>query len=166
MADSNLLRDGTAKGLHPHHTADPSNRRRPIGGAQRPPWFKVGDGLFLLVVGAESGVTMQWIHELEWNFLVLSLLGMGAAMCVQMLLSFGLAPLLGSIETMAPSMVVAMVVPMLVDVFEIMNLMIGRYEAGFLGAASGLFYFVYLEYYGAATRRRFALTWPNGARTR
>lgn len=103
---------------------------------------------------------MQWLHQSSWNFLLISILGMAVAMGIQMLMAFGLSPLLGSIETMAPSMVVAMVVPMIVDVAEFSGWMVGRSEAALLGAASGLLYFSYLEWYGAAFRRRLARTWP------
>lgn len=123
-------------------------------------WFHVGDAVFLAAVGAESGVVMQWLHQLAWNFLVLSLLGMAAAMGIQMLMAFGLSPLLGSIETMAPSMVVAMIVPMLVDVAELSGWMFGRFDAAAFGAASGFLFFVYLEWYGAIFRRRLVRAWP------
>lgn len=103
---------------------------------------------------------MQWLHQLAWNFLVLSLLGMAAAMGIQMLMAFGLSPLLGSIETMAPSMVVAMIVPMLVDVAELSGWMFGGFDAAAVGAASGFLFFVYLGWYGAIFRRRLARAWP------
>jgi len=103
---------------------------------------------------------MQVLHQSEWNFLAVSLLGMAAAMGIQMLPSFGLSPLLGSIETMAPSMVVATLVPMLVDVAEIMGWMFGRFEAAFLGAAFGLLFFGYLAWYGTFVRRWLARAWP------
>lgn len=118
--------------------------------------FRLGDAVFLTAVGAESGVVMQWVHQLEWNFLAISVLGMAAAMAVQMLLSFGLSPLLGSIETMAPSMVVAMVIPMLMDVGELMGWMMQRRESALVGGALGLMFFLYLEWYGAGVRRRLA----------
>lgn len=124
--------------------------------------FRIGDAVFLAAVGAESGAVMQWLHQLEWNFFAVSIVGMAAAMGVQMLLAFGSSPILGSIETMAPSMVVAMVVPMLVDVAEIMGWMLTRYEAAFLGAALGVLFFTYLEWYGTAFRRRLARVWPKG----
>jgi len=136
------------------------DRRMLHGAREHRNWFRIGDALFLGVVGAESGVVMQVLHQSEWNFFAVSLLGMAAAMGVQMLLSFGLSPLLGSIETMAPSMVVAMVVPMLVDVAEIMGWMLGRFEAGFLGAAFGLLFFGYLAWYGSVVRRWLARAWP------
>ncbi len=99
---------------------------------------------------------MQWIHRSDWNFLLVSILGMAAAMGIQMLMAFGISPLLGSIETMAPSMVVAMIVPMMIDVGELCGWMIGRSEATLFGAASGMIYFGYIEWYGAAFRRRLA----------
>ncbi|GMU35270.1 MAG: hypothetical protein AMXMBFR20_31420 [Planctomycetia bacterium] len=118
--------------------------------------FRIGDAVFLIAVGAESGIVMQWVHQLGWNFLALSVLGMAAAMAIQMLLSFGLSPLLGSIETMAPSMVVAMIGPMLIDAGDLMGLMMRRHEAAFVGGAFGLLFFSYLEWYGARIRSRLA----------
>lgn len=134
--------------------------RKGIGGFL----FLCGDAVFLAAVGAESGAVMQWLHGLEWNFWVASVIGMAVAMGVQMLLGFGLSPLLGSIETMAPSMVVAMAVPMLLDVAEITAWMIRRTDAALLGATFALLYFLYLQWYGAAFQHRLALIWSTGAK--
>lgn len=141
-------------------TAVSPDPRDPVFGFRWWSWFHVGDAVFLAGVGAESGAVMQWLHQLEWNSLVLSVLGMAAAMGIQMLMAFGLSPLLGSIETMAPSMVVAMIVPMLVDVAELSGWMFGRFDAAAFGAASGFLFFVYLEWYGAIFRRRLVRAWP------
>ncbi|MBK8269360.1 MAG: hypothetical protein IPK83_14050 [Planctomycetes bacterium] len=148
---------------HVRRTVVSQAPRDPVFGFRRWSWFHVGDAIFLAAVGAESGVVMQWLHQLEWNFLVLSVLGMAAAMGVQMVLAFSLSPLLCSIETMAPSMVVAMVVPMLVDVAEVSGWMFGRFDAAVVGAASGFLFFVYLEWYGAIFRRRLARACSAGA---
>lgn len=128
--------------------------------------FPVGDGVFLIAVGVESAVIMQAIHQLEWNFLVLSILGMAAAMVVQMVLAFAVSPVLGSIETMAPSMVVAMVVPMLLDVGEIAGWMISRTNAAIIGATLAVLYFLYLQWYQAEYRRQLARIWITGAGAR
>jgi len=51
---------------------------------------------------------MHLFHELHWNLVVTLLLGMVSAMAAQTVLALTIAPILGSIESMVPSMLVAM----------------------------------------------------------
>jgi hypothetical protein len=125
--------------------------------------FRVGDGVFLITVGAESGIVMYCVSELPWNPVLLSLLGMAAAMILQMTLAFGLSPLLGSIETMAPSMVVAMVVPMLVDLYKMVMDATRLSDAAITGAIFGALFFGYLQWYEVVVGRRLARAWPTRA---
>ncbi|MCC6357395.1 MAG: hypothetical protein IT450_01515 [Phycisphaerales bacterium] len=109
--------------------------------------------MFLTVVGGLSTWIMQLAHETGCPFLICALAGMVAAMLAQMLLAWGAAPLLGSIECMVPSMIVGMVSPMLVCGLHIVGCDVGYAVAGALGAAFGLLVFVLLECYAARCRR-------------
>lgn len=115
--------------------------------------FRIGDGLFLIVVGGLAAWIMHAVHETRWNFVVCMLLGMAAAMLAQMLLAWAVAPLLGSIESMVPSMVVGMFSPMLICGLHLLGREVGHAVGGFLGAGVGLAVFVLLERYAAACRR-------------
>lgn len=77
-------------------------------------FFGLGDFLFLLLVSVVTAIAMYRIHLFHWNFLFTVFLGMVIAMIIQVLLAWCAAPLLGSIECMIPSMVVAMVSSMTV----------------------------------------------------
>lgn len=74
--------------------------------------FFVADLVFLVSAGIAATMAMHMIHMLEWPFVPTSLIGMLAAMLVQTVMAFAAAPLLGSIESMVPSMIVAMLSPM------------------------------------------------------
>lgn len=75
-------------------------------------FFFVVDFVFLVLVSIAATLVMHMIHMFEWSFVPMSLTGMIAAMLVQTVMAFAAAPLLGSIETMVPSMIVAMLSPM------------------------------------------------------
>ena len=113
--------------------------------------FGLGDCLFLMLVGASSMVAMNAVHELAWSMPVTWVIGMVAAMAAQMLLALIAAPLLGSIETMAPSMVVAMVVPMAVCVVDATGRELGWMWAITLGAVSGFSAFLLVRASGRIT---------------
>ena len=115
--------------------------------------FFVGDGVFLVVVGAVAAVAMRLIDSLGWNAVLTWIVGMVLAMLAQTVLAFAAAPLLGSIETMVPSMVVAMICPMALDLLEMMGADLGwSWSIGF-GAGLGLAMFLYVEGYGVRCRR-------------
>lgn len=125
--------------------------------------FRIGDGVFLMVVGGLTAVIMHSIHGTRWNYLVCMLLGMAATVLVQMLLAWAVSPLLGSIESMVPSMLVGMFSPMLICGLHLFGCEVAHSDAGALGAAAGLVVFVLLERYAAACRRALSqaaeLTW-------
>lgn len=121
--------------------------------------FLLGDALFLTLIGALSALAMSAVDRLEWNALLLSLLGMALAMAVQMALALLIAPLLGSIESMAPSMVVAMAVPMILEGLDMLGVELVETHPLSLGAAWGFVAFALLRLYGAACRRRFRRTY-------
>jgi len=77
--------------------------------------FSVGDSLFLITVGILAVTTMRLIDALAWHPVLTWVVGMGLAMLVQTLLAFAVAPILGSIESMVPSMPLAMICPMALE---------------------------------------------------
>lgn len=99
--------------------------------------FAVGDLLFLLLVAMVSTAAMHLIHELHWNLAVTLLVGMVVAMAAQTLLALAIAPILGSLESMVPSMLVAMTSPMVVCMLDLDGVSIPWTVSLVLGAGVG-----------------------------
>ncbi|TWT44481.1 hypothetical protein RAS1_08960 [Phycisphaerae bacterium RAS1] len=133
-----------------------------LTGRVRSTLFLVGDACFFAVVGVLATLTMHLAHEWGWGFLLSLLAGMVLAMIVQTLLALLVAPLLGSIESMVPSMMIAMISPMFVCGLHAVGCEPGPRMACVLGAASGLGMFFFVAAYGRASRRRFAASFPSG----
>ena len=112
--------------------------------------FALADAVFLMGVGSAANATMMFVHSLEWNCVGTLVLGMVTAMGVQMMLATIAAPVLGSIETMVPSMIVGMFGPMLICVMEAMRRGSTYGRAAGLGAAFGLLVFVTLSLWARA----------------
>ncbi len=117
----------------------------------------IGDVLFLAMVGAATTATMHIAHMIEWGFVVEMAIGMAVAMLVQVILAWLAAPLLGSIETMTPSMLLAMFAPMAVCLLHGSGCVLTWYAAMWCGAAVGVLASLLLAVYGASCRR-WALT--------
>lgn len=122
--------------------------------------FGTADLLFLVAVGMVSTVVMHGFHLLGWNFAVTCLVGMVASMLVQMLMSFCAAPLLGSIESMTPSMVVGMVSPMSVCTLHLFGREPDCMVALIGGALFGAAMFVFVEVFGVMVKRSFRQQYP------
>jgi len=138
-------------------------RSRPSSGALsrwRTLLFGTGDLLFLVAVGMVATLVMHGLHQLGWNFAVTCLVGMVASMLVQMLMAFCAAPLLGSIETMIPSMVVGMVSPMSVCTLHLFGREPDCMVALGGGALFGAAMFVFVEVFGAIVRRSLRQQYP------
>lgn len=122
--------------------------------------FAVADALFLMVVGSASNSMMHLVHMLEWSLATTIVVGMAAAMAVQMALAFLAAPVLGSIETMVPSMIVGMLSPMQLCALELIGSHPSRTAGVLAGAAFGLATFAILRFWGRryshALRRTFS----------
>jgi|CXWL01.1.fsa_nt_gi hypothetical protein len=134
-------------------SVQPDARRRAI-------LFGIGDLLFLVAVGMVATVVMHAMHQLGWNFAVTSVVGMAAAMLVQMLMAFCIAPLLGSIESMTPSMVVGMISPMSVCTLHMFGHEPDGMVALIFGAIFGTAMFAFVEAYGAMTKRSLRSEYP------
>ncbi len=120
----------------------------------------IGDLLFLALVGAATTATMHMAHMIEWGgwgFLAEMAIGMAIAMLLQVILAWLAAPLLGSIETMAPSMLLAMVAPMTVCLLHGSDCELTWSAAMWCGAAAGVLASSLLLLYGVSCRR-WALT--------
>ncbi|MEK7711001.1 MAG: hypothetical protein AAB341_03810 [Planctomycetota bacterium] len=119
----------------------------------RPILFSVGDCVFLLVIGAVAAMVMRLIDSLAWNAVLTWVVGMALAMLAQTILAFAAAPLLGSIETMVPSMVLTMLCPMALDLLEMIGADLGwSWSIGF-GAGLGFAMFLFVEIYGVRCRK-------------
>lgn len=135
----------------PDFTDTPRRRRsRTIG-------IAIGDLLFLTIVGAATLAAMHLAHMSEWGFVVEMAIGMGVAMLVQFALAWLAAPLLGSIETMVPSMLVGMLAPMSLCLLHASGCALTWGETLGMGAASGVLAMALLWFYSTSCRR-WALT--------
>ena len=120
--------------------------------------FALGDALFLMVVGSASNSAMHLVHDFEWNMGMTLVLGMAAAMGVQMVLATLAAPVLGSIESMVPSMIVGMLSPMQLCVVELLGYHVTRATGVLAGAAFGLATFTVLRLWGQRRGRSLCQT--------
>ena len=127
-------------------------------GGLRSVLFSVGDGMFLLTVGVVAAACMRLVDSLGWNSVLAWIVGMGLAMLLQILLAFAAAPLLGSIETMVPSMIVAMTCPMVLDFLEMIGVDLGWSWSVAFGAGFGFAMFMFVEGYGVLCRKSLRRT--------
>lgn len=130
--------------------------------------FSCGDGLFLILVGVAANLMMYLVHSLMmhlvysriWHLVLSLVVGMSLAMIIQTLLAFGVAPILGSIESIVPSMVVAMIIPMVICLLALAGINVSRSGAVALGAAGGIGIFILIKAYGCRCRKSLCCTFP------
>jgi len=115
-------------------------------------FFFVADLVFLVLAGIGATLTMHLIHQLEWPFFTMCLVGMVAAMVVQTLMAIAVAPLLGSIESMAPSMIIGMASPMTICVLHLFGCESTGSMATAIGAAFAVSMFVFMHAYNHRCR--------------
>jgi hypothetical protein len=113
----------------------------------------IGDLLFLALVGAATMAAMHLAHMIEWGFVVAMAIGMAGAMLVQLALATLAAPLLGSIEAMAPSMLLAMLAPTSVCLLHGTGCALPWGATLWLGAVAGMLGHLLLAIYGISCRR-------------
>ena len=130
------------------------------GSRTRSMLFYGGDCFFLILVGSMGAVVMRQMHEWLAAFAAAMIAGMVLAMVIQMSLALAAAPLLGSIESMTPSMVVAMLSPMVVCVCHMAGCELSRRAALTLGLVFGTVMYVLLLFYGKLYRRRLHRFFP------
>lgn len=115
--------------------------------------FFAGDLVFLVLAGIVATVTMHLVHQLEWPLILMSLIGMAAAMFGQTLMAFAVSPLLGSIESMVPSMIVAMASPMTICLLHLFGCESTWALAAAIGCAFALGTFAFIQIYGRSSRK-------------
>lgn len=115
--------------------------------------FFLGDCAFLVFVGAASALVTHLSHQTGLNYFLASLAGMSAAMLVQTVAAFCVAPVLGSIESGIPSMPVAMAGPMALCALGLAGGHLDLWRATALGAATGAGAFFLVRAYGLKCRR-------------
>lgn len=109
--------------------------------------FFFADFVFLVLASVGATLAMHMIHMLEWPFVLTSLIGMVAAMLVQTAMAFAAAPLLGSIETMVPSMIGAMLSPMSICLLHLFGCESTWMMAVVAGSGFGIATFAVIQLY-------------------
>lgn len=105
---------------------------------------------------------MHLVHQTGVGLLAATLLGMTAAMLVQIVLATAVAPLLGSIESMVPSAVVGMTVPGLVCLLTFVGMPWHRSTLYTAAALVALAFSLWTKVYAWQCRRRFRQGVPPG----
>lgn len=122
--------------------------------------FTIGDCLFLIAVGMITTLVMQIVHRLGWNLAPTCIVGMAAAMLVQMLMAVCATPLLGPIESVTPSMVVGMLSPMVVCLMHMVGHETSPTTAIAAGAVFGAIMSGYIVILGIRTRQQLRQAYP------
>lgn len=117
--------------------------------------FSVGDLALILAVAIAGSHVMQLAHEVGLPLAVGILLGMLASMLVQLLLATLASPLLGSIESMVPTAVIAMALPAVVCVVSLLGLDWRPSQLDAATATIGLLFWLWTIAYAHRCRLRF-----------
>lgn len=117
--------------------------------------FATGDLLLLIGSTTIAARTAAAAHQFIGSFVIAALVGMTLAMAVQMVIAALSAVLLGSIETMVPSMVGGMLATALICLGGLV-MPIPHMHAVWLGAGTGVVTFAGLALYGRRCAARFA----------
>lgn len=129
--------------------------QRQGAGLLRKTVFCIGDVMFGAVVGLSAIYVMHLAHRLSIGFFGAMALGMTAGMLLQMIASFAVAPILGSIESMVPSMIVGCVAQMSVCGTHLVNCKLSIGAAVLSAVASSLVVEMVLTVYAYRCDRRF-----------
>lgn len=117
--------------------------------------FSLGDLALILTVAIAGSRVMQLAHEMSLPLAVGILLGMLASMLVQLLLATLAAPILGSIESMVPTAVIAMALPAVVCVLALLGLDWRRTQLDAATATIASLFWLWTIAYAHGCRRRF-----------
>ncbi len=123
--------------------------------------FTIGDCLFLCLVGAVTAEAMRLAHQLDCTFVLTWIIGMTGVMVLQVFLAFLAAPILGMIESMVPSMIVAMAGSTSVCVSHLVGGELGSFKATALGVSLGMGMFLYVVAFGNSCRNSLLPVFPN-----
>lgn len=109
-------------------------------------WWLFGDAAALVLISALSAATMALSHAVANSSWLAVVVGMIAAMAVQMALAFAGSLVLGSIETQVPAMLGGMLAPMAVClVSPVTHLTVS--QGALVGMAAGLVLVIWLDRY-------------------
>lgn len=122
--------------------------------------FSCADCLFLILVGVINSLEMHLIHMLGLHLVLTLAVGMIVAMTIQTMLSLAVAPILGSIESMVPSMVAGMIIPMFVCFFDLVGITMRGSGVLTLGIVGGIASSVLLKGYGRRCKKCFCCEFP------
>ena len=111
------------------------------------PWFVVGDGLFMVFIGATSAAVMALVHDHVPSVLAAIALGMIAGMATSMCAAMAAGRFLGSIEAMVPSMIASMVVPMVLCPLALVGPMLSASWSAAVGGAVSMALFAGMHRY-------------------
>ena len=117
--------------------------------------FSVGDALFQLAVSLGASAVMYLLHILDIPFFLAALAGMLAAMALQTVMALAISPLLGSIESMVPSMVLGMLAPMMVCAAHFAGMRVSMESSLIIAIGAAVLFHLYLRRHGRRCRRRF-----------
>ena len=117
--------------------------------------FSIGDLALILTVAIAGSRVMQVAHEMGFPLAVGLLFGMLASMLVQLLLATLAAPILGSIESMVPTAVIAMTLPAVVCLLSLLGLDWRRAQLDAATATLALAFWLWTIAYAHRCRRRF-----------
>ena len=115
--------------------------------------FAAGDLMFMIGVTATAAAAANIAHQPEWGMAVGVVVGMSLAMLAQTTLAFAVAPVLGSIDSMVPSMVAAMAGSTAVCVLHVVGWEPTSTVALKVGAGFGVVVFGFVKAYGWSYRR-------------
>jgi hypothetical protein len=118
--------------------------------------FGGGDLVFMVGVTAIAAWAMNLGHQPRWGMAVGIVVGMALAMLAQTTLALAAAPILGSIETMIPTMVAAMVGSTAVCLLHLAGREPTHATALQVGVGSGVVVFCLVRAYGWSFRRALA----------
>lgn len=115
--------------------------------------FAGGDLVFMVGVTAIAAWAMNVGHQPQWGVAVGIVVGMSLAMLVQTTLALAAAPVLGSIETMVPTMVAAMAGSTAVCLLHLFGQEPTSAAAVQVGVGFGILVFCLIRAYAARFRR-------------
>ncbi len=122
--------------------------------------LSIGDAVFLVFVGIAANAAMYLAHRLGWTLALAVPVGMAFAMVVQTAIALCASLILGPIESMVPSMALAMFSPMVLCGSCLFGHDLGLGAALISGAAFGFLTFVFIQFGGWYYRRRLQRAFP------
>jgi hypothetical protein len=118
--------------------------------------FQIGDFLFAVAVAGSAIYIMHLAHQFQIGFVASMAVGMAAGMLLQIVASFAVAPLLGSIESMVPAMAAGMIAPMAVCARTLVGCHLTDKETAVVAVATAIIVQFLMGTYSRLCRLRLA----------